>query len=747
MEINPKKHQESALKRNSLAISERATTPETSSHSSLILQKGATYSGPHAVDLFPSIPKEYSRFNSFGCDPLYNFPILNSVAFTGRLPENKAVLATQEFTHINTWDLTQTLQQYSATSPFKQDNSELIGDVPVPLNSEISEGSQYISMHCSSFEFSSEAKGEKHSSVNLELSESNIPKSNVCSISSMSSGSILYQPDSCPSDFSEFDFEPKPKLGWNPVEKISEDFSELSSSEEAEISIHEDGPSNIAELLPERSYDSSNNFFQSMEALTQAQKTGQKLLSSSEESFSSAEEGTLQLPNRLVLGDGASKHVLEGNPNIQEVPKKTNKETESLQISSFSMIAGVDLPDVNSPLYRKLVLCRENSEESSNNVELVSSFAVSGFCSTPELEFSNLEGKSKGFVNYSASKSTSLGKLFSLRVAEALMKQKVAWVSCGFEHCCLVTVDGNCMSWGYGAAGCLGQGNTYSYTLPTAIPALKKHSVVYVECGAYHSAAITGDSELYTWGRGDVHQIGIPFKYLAKDSQGFLSLRPRKVEYFSKWRRKVRGVACGEAHTLVLDSEGCVYAFGWAEDGQLGLPSNKLKNNMMTGSVHQIQILSRQKIIKVAAGALFSAALNDMGQIYTWGNGEQGQLGNGSGSKFSDFPLLVEGLSKEFVIDLTCGESSLICLTQTGNIYGWGQGVAGVFEEMEDKYPYGSELVCYVPRCLKELDIPHRFLIRKQSYLPKPSFVGSLLNRLNELPQQRSDHMCNCTDP
>jgi len=49
-------------------------------------------------------------------------------------------------------------------------------------------------------------------------------------------------------------------------------------------------------------------------------------------------------------------------------------------------------------------------------------------------------------------------------------------------------------------------------------------------------------------------------------------LKPKKVEYFTDKNplfkgRKVVQVALGEAHTLVLDSLGQVYSFGW---GQLG---------------------------------------------------------------------------------------------------------------------------------------------------------------------------------
>lgn len=48
---------------------------------------------------------------------------------------------------------------------------------------------------------------------------------------------------------------------------------------------------------------------------------------------------------------------------------------------------------------------------------------------------------------------------------------------------------------------------------------------------------------------------------------GFVSLIPMHVSYFQKAIKRVASVALGEAHTIVLDTDGCVYSFGWAELG------------------------------------------------------------------------------------------------------------------------------------------------------------------------------------
>ena len=60
---------------------------------------------------------------------------------------------------------------------------------------------------------------------------------------------------------------------------------------------------------------------------------------------------------------------------------------------------------------------------------------------------------------------------------------------------------------------------------------------------------------------------------LANDTMGKVSTVPIHVSYFqNKVNSGVRQIALGEAHTLVLDDQGQVYAFGWSEFGQVGVP-------------------------------------------------------------------------------------------------------------------------------------------------------------------------------
>jgi hypothetical protein len=421
------------------------------------------------------------------------------------------------------------------------------------------------------------------------------------------------------------------------------------------------------------------------------------------------DEGPLQISTaRLFLnGETASKAKLSGPVAkvriIRQLSNKIMVETSSqILTTSPETQPGIDFPDVSSLISKKIVIFEQSSLEKA---KIKSAAACSGYGSALVIEYSENEASNKAFPS-SHEKKDLWRDLWDVSVVNEICSTQVEWVSSGYEHMAAVTSEGKVLTWGYGGAGCLGHGSLHSCKSPTLVNCLFEYRVVYLECGGYHTVCTTEDGEVFVWGRADVGQLGVPVKKLMKDEMGLVALRPVLLKELSKARTCVKAVACGEAHTLLLDSEGKIYSFGWAEYGQLGYDDNNGTSNIRT-----IDSMP-YKAVKISAGSVFSACVTDLGQVFVWGNGEFGQLGIGNTFVSANFPSLVSGLRHEFIVDLVCGESTVMCISQTGAVYGWGKGITGRFLNNEG-YAQGSDIICFVPRLIPHVQAVQKYFLQQ----------------------------------
>ncbi|CAJ1362054.1 unnamed protein product [Effrenium voratum] len=88
---------------------------------------------------------------------------------------------------------------------------------------------------------------------------------------------------------------------------------------------------------------------------------------------------------------------------------------------------------------------------------------------------------------------------------------------------------------------------------------------------------------------------------------------------------QVQRCACGAEHLLLLATTGLVFASGRNSHGQLGL--EKVQH---AASPACIQALSHLQACDVAAGSAHSCAVTTFGNLFTWGDNQHGQLGDGS---------------------------------------------------------------------------------------------------------------------
>tara|TARA_B110000208_G_scaffold21771_1_gene27540 strand:+ start:109 stop:1068 length:960 start_codon:yes stop_codon:yes gene_type:complete len=207
-------------------------------------------------------------------------------------------------------------------------------------------------------------------------------------------------------------------------------------------------------------------------------------------------------------------------------------------------------------------------------------------------------------------------------------------VVCGADHSIAVTKDGEVYAWGSNDYGQLGfDSDKKNVNVPKKVVGLEGHTVVQVDASHYHSAALTSEGEVFTWGWGGGTSAKDVFQDALFGSGGIGALGhgdledravPTRVEALVEDGIRVKHVSCGKSHTVVLTEDGMVWSWGKGDSGRLGHCSTE---DFMYPE--PVEILNEElgPCSQISCGESFTLALAGDGVVYSWGKNECGQLG------------------------------------------------------------------------------------------------------------------------
>jgi alpha-tubulin suppressor-like RCC1 family protein len=212
---------------------------------------------------------------------------------------------------------------------------------------------------------------------------------------------------------------------------------------------------------------------------------------------------------------------------------------------------------------------------------------------------------------------------------------------------------GKVYTWGLNSEGALGRPSAQLNAGPglvNGVPAVRQ-----LVLGRGYMLALTRGKRLYAWGNNGAGQLGLGHLQSVAAPQ-------REVQT----QVRFDSIAAGATHSLGVDVNGRVYAWGSNQHGQLGQTSQAF-------SMLPTAVKLPERVSAVAAGMHSSLALGHSGKVYAWGWNGHGQLGLGDTTD-RHTPELVLGLQR--VQAIAAGETHVVALTASG-LVGWGNNADG----------------------------------------------------------------------
>lgn len=243
----------------------------------------------------------------------------------------------------------------------------------------------------------------------------------------------------------------------------------------------------------------------------------------------------------------------------------------------------------------------------------------------------------------------------SLCVALPAFAAQSPALAAGYSHILALNSNGTVWTWGDNTSHQLGDATLKQRIVPGQVAGIS--GAAAVSAGDIHNLVLLANGEVWAWGNNTYGQLG--------DGTQTTRDTPAKVQGLSE----VIAIAAGGFSNLALKRDGTVWAWGFNIYGQLGLGST-------TDAALPTQIAGLSDVVGIAACRSYSgcgAALKRDGTVWTWGNNQSGQLGDGSRNNRS----LPAKIAISNVTRLVAGAEFLFAELSDGSVWGWGRNSEG----------------------------------------------------------------------
>ena len=167
----------------------------------------------------------------------------------------------------------------------------------------------------------------------------------------------------------------------------------------------------------------------------------------------------------------------------------------------------------------------------------------------------------------------------------------------------------------------------------------------------------------------------------------------RTYKLFKTFDKNIKSFFTGIGHLVIELEDGSLLTMGNNEYGELGLETNN-KNKF-----HKLSYFKDKKIKKISTGFRHTLILCEEGDLYAFGENSSGQC---FGKDIKCEPNIINlSNNKEKIVDCFAGADYSLLITDTNNIYAWGNCDFIIKDEISQINDYNEKKM----RCISELEL------------------------------------------
>ena len=243
--------------------------------------------------------------------------------------------------------------------------------------------------------------------------------------------------------------------------------------------------------------------------------------------------------------------------------------------------------------------------------------------------------------------------------ARVKTEERFASLAVGEDHACALTADGRALCWGGNYYGALGDGTREHRSTPTPVRTELRFS--RLAAGNDFTCGLARGGAAHCWGSDGGGQLGS-----AETDSASVPIPVSGGHRFT-------ALASGGAHTCGITAGGAALCWGANHHGQLGTGQGGTGAQGEQSQV-PVPVASAPRLARIVAGEAHTCALAAQGEAWCWGEGADGQLGDGGHARRTRPVRVAGGIPFRA---LSAGRAHTCGLAADGAAWCWGRNETG----------------------------------------------------------------------